>query len=520
MPYDSGKYANYNSYICGQSPAGIRKALMNINARRRIFISLIPILVLMGLLALNVSIFGTDALSGASQVALLFSTAVCCILSRAFFGTRWSEFEKAIGSSIGGIAHIILLLLLIGALGGTWTMSGVVPTMIYYGVKAISPKVFLVSATLICALVSLMTGSSWTTIATIGIALLGIGRVQGFSDAVTAGAIISGAYFGDKMSPMSDTTVMASSMSGVPIFKHIRFLMTTTVPTLAVTLTIFLILGLAHTPSGEGDLEGIRSAIVSRFNISPWLLLIPLATVVMIYRKIPAIVVLAFSAAIAGVTCLFAQPSVMQEIALPLTGDNSGTKGLFVGLVRTIYDSVGVTTGNPDVDSLVSSKGMSGMLNTVYLIICAMFFGGCMQASGMIRHIASGIIPLTRRRVPLVATTAATGVALNAVVSDQYLSIILTSNIFKGIYEKEGHEGKLLGRTIEDSSTVTSVLVPWNTCGMTQATILGIPTLTYLPFCFFNLLCPVMTVLMTAIGTGLGKRKNEDKKTDLANGNI
>ena len=287
----------------------------------------------MGLLALNVSISGTDALSGASQVALLFSTAVCCILSRAFFGTRWSEFEKAIGSSIGGIAHIILLLLLIGALGGTWTMSGVVPTMIYYGVKAISPKVFLVSATLICALVSLMTGSSWTTIATIGIALLGIGRVQGFSDAVT--------------------------MSGVPIFKHIRFLMTTTVPTLAVTLTIFLILGLAHTPSGEGDLEGIRSAIVSRFNISPWLLLIPLATVVMIYRKIPAIVVLAFSAAIAGVTCLFAQPSVMQEIALPLTGDNSGTKGLFVGLVRTIYDSVGVTTGNPDVDSLVSSKGMS-----------------------------------------------------------------------------------------------------------------------------------------------------------------
>ncbi|MBR1435396.1 MAG: sodium:proton antiporter, partial [Bacteroidales bacterium] len=186
----------------------------------------------------------------------------------------------------------------------------------------------------------------------------------------------------------------------------------------------------------------------------------------------------------------------------------------------TIYDSVGVTTGNPDVDSLVSSKGMSGMLNTVYLIICAMFFGGCMQASGMIRHIASGIIPLTRRRVPLVATTAATGVALNAVVSDQYLSIILTSNIFKGIYEKEGHDGKLLGRTIEDSSTVTSVLVPWNTCGMTQATILGIPTLTYLPFCFFNLLCPVMTVLMTAIGTGLGKGKNEDKKTDLANGNI
>ena len=476
----------------------------------------------MGLLALNVSIFGTDALSGASQVALLFSTAVCCILSRAFFGKGWSEFEKAIGSSIGGIAHIILLLLLIGALSGTWTMSGVVPTMIYYGVNAISPKLFLVSATLICALVSLMTGSSWTTIATIGMALLGIGRIQGFSDAVTAGAIISGAYFGDKMSPMSDTTVMASSMSGVPIFRHIRFLMTTTVPTLLITLTIFLVIGLNHTPSGEADLESFRSAIAGKFNISAWLLLIPLATVLMIYRKIPAIVVLAFSAAIAGVTCLFAQPSVMQEIALPLTGGEEGTKGLFVGLIRTIYDTVGLSTGNPDVDSLVSSKGMSGMLNTIYLIVCAMFFGGCMQASGMIRHIASGIIPLTRRRVPLVATTAATGVALNAVVSDQYLSIILTSNIFRGIYEKEGHDPKLLGRTIEDSSTVTSVLVPWNTCGMTQATILGIPTLTYLPFCFFNLLCPVMTVIMTIIGTGLGKNASREAEanTGSANDNI
>ncbi len=479
---------------------------MNTAARKRILISLVPIVVLMGLLALNVSIFGTEALSGASQVALLVSTAVCCILARAFFGTKWNEFEKAIGSSIGGIAHIILLLLLIGALSGTWTMSGIVPTMIYYGVKAISPKLFLVSATVICALVSLMTGSSWTTIATIGVALLGIGRVQGFSDAVTAGAIISGAYFGDKMSPLSDTTAMASSMSGVPIFQHIRFLMTTTVPTLTITLVVFLVIGLLHIPAGEGDLEGFRTALAGRFNISLWLLLIPVVTIIMIYKKIPAIVVLACSAAIAGVTCVFAQPSVMQEIAVPLTGDEGGTKGLLVGLIRTVYDSVSVSTGNAEVDNLVSSKGMSGMLNTIYLIICAMFFGGCMQASGMIRHIASGIIPLTKRRTPLVATTAATGVALNAIVSDQYLSIILTSNIFKGIYEKEGHEGKLLGRAIEDSSTVTSVLVPWNTCGMTQSTILGIPTLTYLPYCFFNLISPFMTVAMTAIGTGLKKK--------------
>jgi len=335
----------------------------------------------MGLLAVNVSIFGTDALSGASQVALLVSTAVCCLLAKAFFGTKWEEFEKAIGSSIGGIAHIILLLLLIGALSGTWTMSGVVPTMVYYGVKAISPKLFLVCATLICALVSLMTGSSWTTIATIGIALLGIGRVQGFSDAITAGAIISGAYFGDKMSPMSDTTVMASSMSGVPIFTHIRFLMTTTVPTLLITLTVFLVIGLSGTPAGAGDLEGFREAISGKFNISLWLLLIPIATIFMIYKKIPAIVVLAASVAIAGITCLFAQPAVMQEIASPLTGGEGGGKGLFVGLIRTIYDSVGVTTGDPEVDNLVTSKGMSGMLNTVYLIVCAMFFGGCMQAS-------------------------------------------------------------------------------------------------------------------------------------------
>ena len=491
---------------------------MNPKARSRILISLVPIVVLMGLLALNVSIFGTDALSGASQVALLVSTAVCCLLAKVFFGTRWSEFEQAIGTSIGGIAHIILLLLLIGALSGTWTMSGVVPTMIYYGVKAISPKLFLVCATLICALVSLMTGSSWTTIATIGIALLGIGRVQGFSDAVTAGAIISGAYFGDKMSPMSDTTVMASSMSGVPIFTHIRFLMTTTVPTLLITLTIFLVIGLSSTPAGEGDLEGFQAALSGKFNISLWLLLIPVATIIMIYKKVPAIVVLAASVAIAGITCLFAQPSVMQEIASPLTGGEEGGKGLLVGLIRTTYDSVSVSTGNPEVDNLVTSKGMSGMLNTVYLIVCAMFFGGCMQASGMIRHLASGILPLTKRRTSLVATTAATGIALNTIVSDQYLSIILTSNIFKGIYEKEGYENKLLGRTIEDSSTVTSVLVPWNTCGMTQATILGVPTLTYLPYCFFNLLCPIMTVTMTAIGTGLKKTPRNSDKQNKTNG--
>ncbi len=461
--------------------------------------SLVPILVLVAILAVNISIYGSDSILGASQVALLFASAVCIALSMWVFKTPWKEFEAAIRENVADVTSAILILFLIGAISGTWTGSGVIPTFIYYGVQLIHPKFFLLTACVICALVSVMIGSSWTTIATIGVALLGIGRAEGFSDGMIAGAIISGAYFGDKISPLSDTTVMASSLNGVPLFSHIRYMMLTTVPSMIITLLIFGVLGLTH---GGGDTSqiGIYTEVLSgTFHISPWLMTVPLLTGVMIARRWPALIVLTLSTLLAGITALIAQPHIIREIGLSLT-DGPAWKVQFGGLVSTIFDSVSIDTGNAEVNSLVASRGMVGMLNTVYLIICAMCFGGTMKASGMLRHLASLLLPLVKNRFGLVTSTVFTGTALNGIVSDQYLAIILTSNLFKDIYEKEGYDERLLSRSVEDSASITSPLYPWSSCGMTQATILSVPTLTYLPFCFFNILSPLMSIFVAATG--------------------
>ena len=466
----------------------------------RVGISLIPILILVTLLALNISIFGSDAILGASQVALLFSAGVAIWLAMWLFKVPWQDFEEAIKSNIGDVTTAIVILFLIGAISGTWTMSGIVPTFIYYGVKIISPKVFLLTACVICALVSVMIGSSWTTIATIGVALLGIGKALGFSDGMIAGAIISGAYFGDKISPLSDTTVLASSMSKVPMFEHIRYLMYTTVPSIVITLVIFTILGFSHSGSDSSLINEYTSVLDSKFNITPWLLIVPALTAVMIARRMPALIVLALSTATAAIAAVIFQPDIIREIGASIAGDGSNAKILFTGTIESIYNSVSIETGNPEVNQLVASKGMLGMLNTVYLIICAMCFGAAMKASGMLHHLASMILPLTKRRTSLVTSTVVTGTALNGIVSDQYLAIILTSSLFKDVYEKEGYENRLLSRAVEDSATVTSPLYTWSSCGMTQATILSVPTLAYLPYCFFNLISPLMSITVAVIG--------------------
>lgn len=466
----------------------------------RVGISLIPILILVTLLALNISIFGSDAILGASQVALLFSAGVAIWLAMWLFKVPWQDFEEAIKSNIGDVTTAIVILFLIGAISGTWTMSGIVPTFIYYGVKIISPKVFLLTACVICALVSVMIGSSWTTIATIGVALLGIGKALGFSDGMIAGAIISGAYFGDKISPLSDTTVLASSMSKVPMFEHIRYLMYTTVPSIVITLVIFTILGFSHSGSDASLVNEYTSVLNSKFNITPWLLIVPALTAVMIARRMPALIVLALSTVMAAIAAVIFQPDIIREIGTRVAGEGSNAKILFTGTIESIYNSVSIETGNPEVNQLVASKGMLGMLNTVYLIICAMCFGAALKASGMLRHLASMILPLTKRRTSLVTSTVVTGTALNGIVSDQYLAIILTSSLFKDVYEKEGYENRLLSRAVEDSATVTSPLYPWSSCGMTQATILSVPTLAYLPYCFFNLISPLMSITVAAIG--------------------
>ena len=465
----------------------------------RTLIALIPLSVLLGLLALNISIFGSDSILGPSQSSLLVASGLCAAFSLLLYKTPWKNFEDAIARNIGDVAPSILILFLIGAISGTWMMSGVVPAFIYYGLKLIHPKVFLVTACVLCAVVSVMTGSSWTTIATVGIALLGIGRAEGFSDAMTAGAIISGAYFGDKISPLSDTTVLASSINRVGLFEHIHYMYLTTVPSIAITLIVFAVLGITHEGTPEGMRAVYSGVLASRFLITPWLLLVPAFTILLIWRKRPAIMVLALSALVAAVAALLFQPDIVREIGAGVTGGSSA-RLYYTGIVQMVCNPVSLETGNADVNQLVSSRGMLGMLDTIYLILCAMCFGACMQASGMITDLSRILTPMTRTRTGLVGATAVTGTVLNGVVSDQYLAVILTSNLYRDTYEKEGYEGRLLSRAVEDSATVTSPLYPWSSCGMTQATILSVPTLAYAPFCFFNILSPLMSIFVAAIG--------------------
>lgn len=478
----------------------------------RAVISLIPFIVLVGLLAVDISVFGSDSILGASQVSLLFSAGVCVLLGSWLFKTPWKAFERAISENISDVAPALVILFLIGTISGTWTVSGIVPSFICYGVKIIHPKIFLLSACIICALVSVMTGSSWTTIATIGVALLGIGKAEGFSDGIIAGAIISGAYFGDKISPLSDTTVMASSVNKVPLFEHIRYMLVTTVPSMTIALVLFTIIGFFHSGTDTSQVSFYTDLLSGKFRITPWLMIVPLLTGVMIWKRWPAIAVLGLSSILAAIAALIFQRPVVYGIGEAVTA-GPPVKVLFVGIVETVYNTICVSTGNPEVDQLVTSKGMLGMLNTVYLIICAMCFGGCMKASGMIAEIAELLRHLTRRRTGMVASTVSTGVLMDGLVCDQYLSIILTSGIYGKIYEDEGYEGRLLSRSVEDSATVTSPLFPWSSCGMTQATILSIPTLTYAPFCFFNILSPLMSIFIAATGYKIVRRKPTTQTT-------
>ena len=466
-------------------------------------ISAIPLLVLIGLLAVVIVLFGSDSLSGGSQVALLMGLATCVAISMVGYGVPWKAFEDQMTKTLGGVAVTLLILLTVGMLSGSWMVSGVVPTLIYYGVQILSPQFFLVGACVICALVSLLSGSSWTTIATIGVALLGIGDALGISEAWTAGAIISGAYFGDKMSPLSDTTILASSTTRVDIFEHIRYMMLTTTPAFLITLVIFFVAGLGMGGNTEVQVEQYTEGLASTFNISLWTLLVPVLTAVLIARRQPSLIVLFLSAMMAGVTALILQPHILSEIG------QGGDWAVVKGLAITYYGATAVETGNAALNELVSTGGMTGMLNTIWLIICAMCFGAVMVASGMIESITRLVISWVRNRLGLVASTVSTGFFLNIATGDQFISIVLTADMFRHVYKRLGFEPRLLSRTCEDSVTVTSVLVPWNTCGMTQSTVLGVATLTYLPYCFFNILSPLMTLLVAAIGWRIKQEKEK-----------
>lgn len=455
------------------------------------FLSLLPLIVLVLMLVATIRAYGSDALSGASQVTLLVVSAFCVLIGMCFLKVPWKKFEEAIVFNISNVATAVIILLLIGALSGIWMMSGVVPSLIYYGVKIIHPDVFLFSSCIISALVSVMTGSSWTTIATIGIALMGIGRAQGFDDGWIAGAIISGAYFGDKISPLSDTTVLASGGVNVPLFQHIRYMLVTTIPSLVIALIVFAVAGLMYESSDTGEIASFSNALSNRFNITPWLLVVPILTAVMIAKRWPPIITLFLSTLLAALFALMFQDGVLREVA---GGD------LFKGVMQCVYGSTSVSTSSPLLTELVATRGMAGMMGTIWLILCAMCFGGAMEAGGMVRGITRLFVRMVRGRTSLVGATVCSGLMMNLAVADQYICILLTGNMFKRVYDRQGYERRLLSRTTEDSVTVTSVLVPWNTCGMTQSTVLGVSTLTYLPYCIFNLVSPLMSVCIAALG--------------------
>ena len=453
------------------------------------WVSVLPLAVLTLLLYVVIRCFGGDAINGGSQIALLSATSVCVMLAIGIYRCKWAVLEEAIIDNIRASASAIIILLLIGAIAGSWMVSGVVPTMIYYGLKILHPSFFLVASCVICAGVSLMTGSSWTTIATIGVALMGTGQAMGFPEGWIAGAIISGAYFGDKLSLLSDTTVLASSTVGVPIFTHIRYMLYTTVPSFVIALAVFVIAGLTLDHTGGTHAGMYAESLRGTFRITPWLLAVPVATGVLIVRKLPAV--------FACIAMLLAQPELVAKVA--------GVGGLdfmsgFKGVLMSCFGPTAIPTGSPQLDELVATRGMAGMLNTVWLIICAMCFGGVMTGSGMLGALTSVFLRFVRRAFSAVASTVGAGIFFNLCTADQYISIILSGRLFRELYAERGLEPRLLSRSVEDSATVCSVLVPWNSCGMTQATVLGVSTFVYMPYCIFNIVSPLMSLMVAAIG--------------------
>jgi len=473
--------------------------------------ALFPILFLIVALFINVRIFGDAALDGSNQIILMLSAGVASIVALRL-GYKWKKIRTSIVKSISSALSSIIILLLIGSLAGTWLLSGVVPAMIYYGLQVLNPTIFLVAATIVCAIVSVATGSSWTTAATVGIALIGIGTALGLSPGMVAGAIISGAYFGDKMSPLSDTTNLAPAMVGSDLFTHIRYMAYTTVPSITITLIIFLIIGLTQDSSGTtASTQEILEAINGSFFISPVLFIVPIVVVIMIIRKIPAIPAIMIGAILGGVFAAIFQPEVVLSVS---EYESLSAEAYYVGIMKAFYGDIQIITGQEIVDDLLSSGGMYGMLGTVWLIVSAMIFGGVMEGTGMLKRIAESIISLVNSTGSLVTSTAGTCVFFNITASDQYLAIVVPGRMYTDTYKEKGLAPENLSRTLEDSGTVTSALIPWNTCGAYHANVLGVATFAYLPFAFFNLISPFMTIFYAYMGIKI--RTLKDAKTEAS----
>jgi NhaC family Na+:H+ antiporter len=459
-----------------------------------ILVASIPLIFLIALLALNVSIFGDDALTYSNQIALLASAGVAGIIG-LLYKFPFSAHMEGVVENIKQAVPAIIILLLIGSLAGSWLFGGVVPAMIYYGLKILHPDYFLFTACVISAVISLATGSSWGTIATVGIALLGIGKTMNIHEGLIAGAIISGAYFGDKMSPLSDTTNLAPAVAGTDLFSHIRYMTITTIPSILLTLLIFLVIGLSFDSEMNAEhVASVNDQLEAMFNLSPALFIAPLVVIILIVKKIPAAPSLAVGSLLGIAFGFLFQGNLMDQLM---------EQAHYTNHYAMAMTSLGADFSIPSEDALLadllSTGGMSGMLGTIWLIVCAMIFGGVMERTGCLGAISSGLLRLAKGQTGLVSTTAASSIFMNFTASDQYLAIVVPGKMYQEAYAKRGLAPVNLSRTLEDAGTVTSVLIPWNTCGAAQAGVLGVATAIYWPFCFFCLISPMMTVLVSAL---------------------
>ncbi len=545
------------------------------NKELNIWEALIPVFALVALLAFNVYLYGDDALSGSNQFILLLGAAAAAIVG--FFNkVSYKQMLNEVAENVKSTTGALLILLMVGALAGTWLVSGVIPAMVYYGLQILNPTIFLAASVIICAIISIATGSSWTTSATVGIALIGIGDALGVSLGMTAGAVLSGAYFGDKMSPLSDTTNLAPAMAGSELFDHIKYMALTTIPTIVVTLIIFIIIGLNIDTSGNSNTEEMLSGIKTSFNITPWLFIVPVVVIFLIIKKTPPLIALLIGTLLGGLFAIIFQSSIIwnqglkynitkidnqykeyvswdnvsnnnyqspgtyslvtkdQSITLsnvikfnlPTSnkivdkkfketttifenGNKIGTitlkaqptnfiKSSYFAVMNAMTVDTAIETSNTKLNDLFSAGGMSGMLGTIWLIICAMVFGGVMDAIGALAKISQALLSLATTTFGLFASTVASCLALNVTASDQYLAIVVPGKMFKKAYEDKGLAPENLSRTLEDSGTVTSVLVPWNTCGAYQSGVLGVPVADYFFYAIFNWLSPFTTLLFAA----------------------
>lgn len=475
------------------------------NKELSIFEALIPVVALILMLFYNVFfVFGDNALNGSNQFILLLGAAVAAIIG-FLKKTSYSRMINEVSENLKSTTGALLILLMVGALSGTWLVSGIIPTMIYYGLQLLNPTFFLVATVIICAIISIATGSSWTTSATVGIALVGIGETLGISLGMTAGAVLSGAYFGDKMSPLSDTTNLAPAMAGTELFTHIKYMAITTVPTFIITLLLFFIIGLNIEVRGTPNISDKLEAINNALNISPWLMLVPLAVVVLIVKKTPPLVALLAGTLLAALTSVLAQPQILMSIA---ETDSYNFETAYKGVMQSITVETAVETTSADLNDLFSSGGMQGMLDTIWLIICAMVFGGVMDAIGALSRISKALLSLATSTFGLFASTVSSCLALNVTASDQYLALVIPGKMFKKAYKDKGLAPENLSRTLEDSGTVTSVLVPWNTCGAFQSSVLGVSVADYFLYAFFNWISPFMTLLITGLSYKIKQLKS------------